>query len=654
MKTFLFLCCTLFFFSCNSNKRLNQTLDLAGENRKELLKTLERYKNDSLKYNAAYFLIENMGNKHYYTGKIIDRYDLIFHLYDSLQQNRIYKADHTIILSAWDSLTNKYGTLSTRKMDIQLDCRTLQSDFLIENIDLAFESWRSDFTFLDKSYETFREFILPYRTGNEYPENFRRKYFEDLRNSLDTVSKTDTIGLLDFFHQEFRRKRNFWVSPVLWHYPISIPVSKMELGRRGACRHNTVYCAWAMRACGLPVAIDYVKNWGNRNQGHEWNVLLLDSGNIYPFDAFENSKFSFAYKPTKIFRKKFSNQFATKAMPTSDDVPPYLLCADEMDVTHEYGKTYDIEIECSYKYASTKEKKHGVICVFDNATWKPVFWGEISKNKMKFSNMMGDVCYMAAYYEKGEIIPATDPFVLKEDGTIQAFAVDKSNKKNMVLKRKYPRFPRIESFSRSLRFSLFQGANEPNFNHPYNLFKLKEFPFDVTDSIIDISEKFRYVRWKLHDPYDSHLAEIEFYGKQSLDDLEEVKLYGETFGFPSTSSNDNHSYIYAMDGDPATYFSKGKEQLGYVGLDLGKNNEHYITRVRFWPRSDTNFILIGDTYELYYWDKGEWKPLNKVVAKDLTITFEEVPQNTIYILRNRTKGKEERIFTYEDGKQVWW
>lgn len=33
---------------------------------------------------------------------------------------------------------------------------------------------------------------------------------------------------------------------------------------------------------------------------------------------------------------------------------------------------------------------------------------------MTFKKMMGDVCYMAAYYEDGEIFPASDPFILEK------------------------------------------------------------------------------------------------------------------------------------------------------------------------------------------------------------------------------------------------
>ena len=40
-------------------------------------------------------------------------------------------------------------------------------------------------------------------------------------------------------------------------------------------------------------------------------------------------------------------------------------------------------------------------------------------------------------------------------------------------------------------------------------------------------------------------------------------------------------------------------------------------------------------------------------ATDYTITFDNVPDNALLWLRNLTEGREERIFTYENGRQVW-
>lgn len=49
--------------SCHNfkeDRQLSFALERAGENRRELEQVLEHYKNDSLKYRAACFLIKNM------------------------------------------------------------------------------------------------------------------------------------------------------------------------------------------------------------------------------------------------------------------------------------------------------------------------------------------------------------------------------------------------------------------------------------------------------------------------------------------------------------------------------------------------------------------------------------------------------------------
>lgn len=62
---------------------------------------------------------------------------------------------------------------------------------------------------------------------------------------------------------------------------------------------------------------------------------------------------------------------------------------------------------------------------------------------MTFKKMMGDVCYMAAYYEDGEIFPASDPFILEKDGTIRLFKANNQKPITLKLKRKFPRFKRM-------------------------------------------------------------------------------------------------------------------------------------------------------------------------------------------------------------------
>ena len=68
---------------------------------------------------------------------------------------------------------------------------------------------------------------------------------------------------------------------------------------------------------------------------------------------------------------------------------------------------------------------------------------------------------------------------------------------------------------------------------------------------------------------------------------------------------------------------------------------------------DSNNVRAGDLYELRYWQDG-WRSLGKMTAESDTLVYEDVPVGALLWLHNHSGGREERIFTYENGKQVWW
>jgi hypothetical protein len=78
-----------------------------------------------------------------------------------------------------------------------------------------------------------------------------------------------------------------------------------------------------------------------------------------------------------------------------------------------------------------------------------------------------------------------------------------------------------------------------------------------------------------------------------------------------------------------------------------------LTLIRKYPDDETNKIMPGDVYELFYWD-GNWKSLGIIKAIGDKINFDSAPLNALFLLRDLTKGNQERIFTYENSKQVWW
>ncbi len=652
MKTscWFIIIATVLLYSCSQPSLLDQTLELAGENRSELEKVLDHYKQsgDKRKYDAALFLITNMGNKHSYKGEILDRYKPVLDLYDSLYRRKKYDREHKIVVDKWNEINKKYGEINVSKLERVYDCRNLSSAFLIRNIDDAFTAWEKSPLYDPGQFEIFCEYILPYRMANETPEVYRKRYYEELKHLLDTISNPESI--IQAFHNELQLNRKYNSSKILWDYPVEFSISEMEKTHKGACRHLTTFGALSMRACGLPVTVDRAV-WANRNQGHSWNVLMLDSGKILPFDALDKREIRFAYKPCKIFRKTYSLNFDVVHQLNENDVPASFFILDEQDVTDEYVNAYDISIPVKFEHKGDEKKKLGVICIFDNKDWRIVHWGIIKSGKMHFRKMAADVAYIGAYYEDGKVYPATEPFLLRRDGSIDYCIADEENKTDMKLNRKYPLSDLMKNRAHGLLEMQAQGANNKKFDNPTVFFTQAERTFDVTDSLVNYPLKFRYVRLLISKERAGNLAEVEFYGKEN-ENAPEEKLEGEIIGYPSAAEWDN-PYTNAIDGDLDTFFEKDKRREGWVGLELKK--PYIITRIRFCPRSDTNFILEGDTYEMKYWNNNRWNSVGTKVAEQYNyINFEGVPAGTMYLLHNLSRGKEERIFTFENAEQVWW
>ncbi|MCC6476736.1 transglutaminase domain-containing protein [bacterium] len=61
----------------------------------------------------------------------------------------------------------------------------------------------------------------------------------------------------------------------------------------------------------------------------------------------------------------------------------------------------------------------------------------------------------------------------------------------------------------------------------------------------------------------------------------------------------------------------------------------------------------GTSYELFYWEGGG-KKIGEQVAVDAPLEFAAAPGGGLYWLTAKDSDKEERIFTYENGTQVWW
>ena len=142
------------------------------------------------------------------------------------------------------------------------------------------------------------------------------------------------------------------------------------------------------------------------------------------------------------------------------------------------------------------------------------------------------------------------------------------------------------------------------------------------------------------------ISEIEIYSPDS-----KTKLTGKVIG--NKHCDTSWEAENAFDGDPLTSYQCNWGEVGWVGLNFGKPTT--IACFRYLPRNDDNFIKEGEEYELFYWENYQWNSLGKQTGTSKQyLEYPNTPTNALFWLRNLTKGKEERIFTYENGQQVWW
>ena len=106
------------------------------------------------------------------------------------------------------------------------------------------------------------------------------------------------------------------------------------------------------------------------------------------------------------------------------------------------------------------------------------------------------------------------------------------------------------------------------------------------------------------------------------------------------------------DGDALTYYtSKGMEYHGCYGLGA----ERVLDHISYIRRGDGNDIFPGETYELYYWDKGQMVLFDMWEADDISHPVKGIPADRLYYIKCSSKGTQQRIFEYdrEKAKIIW-
>ncbi len=379
------------------------TLNESDIRKPDLLKVILTFQQpeDSLKLQSAYFLIQNLDNN----------YSIKMSLYDSsdnlIQINIEDFADYTTIKEYRDSLEKISGKLSYKADSIWLDIDTLKSEFLINHINTAFTTMQNNTWSTKYDFNTFCNYILPYRVANEEIEPsinfFQTKYAHLIQQNLSIV---DLATLLNSeINNELSYDERLVINPNVQSVAI------LEETYAGNLLDLNVYKVNALRSMGIAAALDYTPFFADSILGfYSTTVLLPDNNKLILLHSDDHATPYQQGKVAKVYRRLHRNDpeslFSIKDKKTH--TPPFLGNYNYLDVTNEYLQTADISIDC----ADTLQFIY--LAILNENKWKPVEWAQVeSDGNAIFSDMATGVYYKPVIVLEEEIVVVGEGFYAK-------------------------------------------------------------------------------------------------------------------------------------------------------------------------------------------------------------------------------------------------
>ena len=620
---------------CKGNYRLKYS---------KVLEHYSKYQSDSLKYRAALFLIDNMDGHQSPEGKGMEEFIRLIHTYKEFKGIRE-------LANSWKEAHK------VEKTAFVPDSLIVDSEYLINNIEDAFDSWENSPWHSEISFDQFCHYILPYRVKDEkICRNWRKILRERYLPKIQAVNsiKEAFVLIRDSVLNSIALSNSY--------SPYTYDVLTADYIKRADCDQRCVLLVSVLRAMGIPAAIDVIPLWADYSvRGHSWVSLVLKGGATYTvyenekearrYNVIDASRFKVRYHVTpadscpftvknrktaaKVYRIGYE-----KTNPVDSFSPRFLSDPFAIDVSSEYGLRSKVTLK-------VKTGQQCYLCIFKSGhNWVPVAKAFPENGEVVFDDIGQPVVYLVAISNEKGLMPVSEPFLVDENGMSKIFVADSSRKESITLHRKYPLYSYITDLWGYMKGGVFEGANKADFSNAVELGKIKRMPYGETIIEVSTHERFRFLRYRSPANNRTALAELCFY---SLDSLGQKKMLK---GVPIYQGVDSGKVRLAFDRNLET--NATAIDVGYwIGLDLGEGVKQRISQIKFAPTSDTNNIEAGHLYELYYFDT-KWHFLGRQLSNSQSLTFDNIPHGALLLLKDKTKGHEERIFEYNNNNQIWY
>ncbi|MCD8186242.1 MAG: hypothetical protein LUD68_07260 [Rikenellaceae bacterium] len=603
-------------------------------------KVIRAFDTGSPKQQAAVYLADHIAFHHHLSG---DGIDLFRQGLDSCKTR--------------DKINELWHTVNDGKAKYKDDNNNLEPDYLIDDINQAFEIWNKVPWKKDVSFGIFCRYILPYKITNEpltrWREYLHEIYYPHVKHLDNTKEAFEVIYNLiyeNFVHDNYIRF-SYTMDPIM-----------LDKIKRGKCSDRSMYILAVMKALCIPAVYDITPYWANySNSGHGWvsfidaqentclanrftdefSHLYIDATFIQPkhhINAFngEHSVDSLK-KMARIFRYTYEIVPKNPAI-IHWKIPGYLKHPYRKDVTGEYPlKQNAIDIPTAGIQTDLI-----ALCNFNHTLgWYPVAMEKNGGAHTRFESVVEGVVYLPAKLTPGGVEPISNPFIFRKNNR-EELNPDLSKHRTVTLRRKYLTWTFWTNRWEDIHGCTFEVADDRRFTENRDTLALiTRVSASPMEFEVDSKRPYRFIRFRSRKGQNAPIVEWEIYNEKG------ERITGRTDG----RAVEKDQIANAFDGDFSTAVF-GKEDY-WMSLDFGENHPQTIKRIRLKLADDGNFIEPGNNYELFYYDMG-WKSMGSIRPSEDSVSFAGVPANALLWLRNKSKGKEERIFTYQEGRQIWW
>ncbi len=423
-------------FSCLKTKRegipegVRRVLELSGIHKQQLLMALEPYytAGDSAKLKSLFWLIENMEANYFVSYHIEDSSGNIYYFNPEKYKNYLQLKHHR------DSVEQIAGNLIYEPDTFIVDYETVTKDFLIDNLEQAYNSvkrypWAENYTI-----EMFNEWILPYRCANERIEPFRRHFLEKFGKITDTLQNENPLAvaklLNDLINAEIDYSDTYNISANIQ------PIDTLEKYGHGNFFDIAVYKVKALRSFGIAAALDYVPYFADTNYGCAWATAFDNQGGEYYLfpktsvrNPFKRGRIPKMYRRT--FKTLKNSLRAIKNVKTN--TPPYLGHYDYYDITNSL-ESVDVSVK-----ADTDTTKFVYLAVFNDGEWHPVDWAKTdSAGLARFQKIMPEIIYLPLKMIKAKQYRLDYPFLLENGGMKRFLIPDYNHPVSVTLRKTAP------------------------------------------------------------------------------------------------------------------------------------------------------------------------------------------------------------------------